>query len=232
MVMIKGWQKTSLIDYEPYTASVIFLAGCSFNCGYCHNPELVLHFSDVPDIDEKEVLDYLEKKKIWIDGGCITGGEPTMHKDLPEFISKIKKLGLLVKLDTNGSNPKMVKKLLEEKLVDYIAMDIKTVLGRYDEVAGVKVDKKKIEKSIGLIKDSGVKHEFRTTVIPGIVGKKELFLIGKWLRGSKKFVIQNFRNTRPLLNPKMQEIKPYSKEELEDMKEVAKEYFEKVEIRN
>ena len=232
MVIIKGWQKTSLIDYSPYTASVIFLGGCSFNCGYCHNPELVVHYSAIPDIDEKEVLDYLEKKKIWIDGVCITGGEPTIYKDLPKFISRIKKAGMKIKLDTNGSNPPIIEELLRKKLVDYFAMDIKTILDRYDGVAGVKVDKKKIQKSIDLIKNSGVEHEFRTTVIPGVVGKKEVFLIGKMLKGAKKFVIQNFRGSRPLINNKMQEIKPYSKEQLEEMKEIASEYFEKVEVRD
>ncbi|MBW2996450.1 anaerobic ribonucleoside-triphosphate reductase activating protein [Candidatus Woesearchaeota archaeon] len=227
MVTIKGWQKTSLIDFSPYTASVVFLAGCSFKCGYCHNPELVLHYSSVPDIDEEEVLDYLEKKKMWIDGVCITGGEPTIHPGLPSFISKLKKIGMKVNLDTNGTNPSMLKNLG----VDYFAMDIKTVLEGYKEVACVDVDKRKIEDSINLIRESGKKYEFRTTVIPGIVGKKEIFKIGKWLAGSKKFVIQNFRNTKPVINNKMKEIKPYSKEELEEMKNIASGYFDEVEVR-
>ncbi|MBR9691445.1 anaerobic ribonucleoside-triphosphate reductase activating protein [Candidatus Woesearchaeota archaeon] len=232
MVTIKGWQKTSLIDYSPYTASVIFTGGCSFNCGYCHNPELVVHHSAIDDIKEKDILDYLKQKKMWVDGVCITGGEPTIHPDLPKLIDKIKKIGMNVKLDTNGSNPPIIEELLRRKLVDYFAMDIKNVLDKYDDVAGVKVDKEKIKKSIDLIKNSGVDHEFRTTVVPGLVGKKEIFLIGKMLKGSKKFVIQNFRGTRPLIDSKMQEIKPYSMEQLEEMKEIASEYFEKVEVRN
>ena len=232
MVLIKGWQKTSLIDYSPYTCSVVFTGGCSFKCGYCHNPELVLGYSDIPSIKQKEIFDYLEKKKMWIDGVCITGGEPTVYKDLPKFISQIKQIGMKVKLDTNGSNPPIIEKLLRKKLVDYIAMDIKTVLERYDDVACVRVDKEKIQKSIELIKGSGVEHEFRTTVIPSLVGKKEIFLIGKWLKGSRKFVIQNFRGTRPLINNRLREIKPYSKEELEEMKKVASDYFEEVEVRD
>jgi len=231
MVQIKGWQKTSLLDYNPYTASVLFVGGCSFKCGYCHNPELVLGFVDIPDIKHKEIFDHLEQKKMWIDGVCITGGEPTVYSDMPKFISNIKKIGVKVKLDTNGSNPEMIEKLIKKKLIDYFAMDIKTVLARYDEVAGVNVNKDNIQKSIDLIRDSKIEHEFRTTVIPGIVGKKEIFLIGKWLKGSKKFVIQNFRGTRPLINNKLKENGHYSKEELEEMRKIASEYFEKVEVR-
>ncbi len=232
MVLIKGWQKTSLIDYSPYTTSVIFVGGCSFKCGYCHNPELVLGYSDIPSIKLKEILDYLEKKKMWIDGVCITGGEPTVYKELPKLISRIKQIGVMIKLDTNGSNPEMIEKLVRKKLVDYFAMDIKTNLDKYEDVVGVKVDKEKIQQSIDLIKKSGVKYEFRTTVVPSLVGKKEIFLIGKWLKGADKFVIQNFRKTRPLINNELREIEGYSKEDLEEMKNIASEYFKKVELRD
>ena len=228
---IKGWQKTSLIDYSPYISSVIFIGGCNFRCGFCHNPDLVLHFNAVEDIDEKEVLEYLKVKKNWIDGVCITGGEPTLYKELIDFISKIKKIGLLVKLDTNGSNPKIVKELIENRLVDYIAMDIKSPLDNYNEVAGADVFPENIEESIRLIKDSGVDYEFRTTVVPGLVGKKEIFLIGKWLKGSKRYAIQNFRRTRPLIDNEFKKIKPFSKEELNEMKNIAEKYFDNVEVR-
>ena len=232
MVLIKGWQKTSLIDYSPFTASVIFVGGCTFKCGYCHNPELVMGYSDIPSIKQKEILDYLEKKKIWIDGVCITGGEPTIYKELPKFVSKIKQLGMKVKLDTNGTNPPIIEKLLRKKLVDYVAMDIKNVLDKYHHVAGVPVETDKIQQSIDLIKNSGIDHEFRTTVIPSLVGKKEIFQIGKWLKGSKKFVIQNFRATRPLIDNSLRELQSYSKEDLEEMKDIASEYFEEVEVRD
>jgi pyruvate formate lyase activating enzyme len=228
MVTIKGWQKTSLIDFSPYTASVLFLAGCTFKCGYCHNPELVLHYSSIPDIDEDEVLDYLEKKKMWVDGVCITGGEPTIYNDLPEFVDKLKKIGMKVKLDTNGTNPSVLKRLIGK--IDYAAMDIKNVLDKYKEVVCVDLDKSKIKESIELIKKMK-DYEFRTTVIPGIVGKKEIFKISQMLKGSKKFVIQNFRNSRSVINQKMQNIKPYSKEELEEMKNIASGYFDEVEVR-
>jgi len=229
MVTIKGWQKTSLIDFSPYTASVIFLAGCNFKCGFCHNPELVLHYSEVPDIDEEEIIDYLKKKKMWIDGVCITGGEPTIYSDLPEFVDRLKKIGMKIKLDTNGTNPSVLKKLIEK--IDYVAMDIKAVLGNYEEVVCVDIEKDKIKKSIDLIKNSNIDYEFRTTVIPGIVGKKEIFKIGKWLKGSKKYVIQNFRNTKSMINNDFKDIDPYSEEELEEMKKIAEDYFDEVEVR-
>ena len=232
MVLIKGWQKTSLIDFSPYTASVIFTGGCNFRCPFCHNPELVLHFNAIEDIDEKEVLGYLELKKNWIDGVCITGGEPTIYPDLPEFISKIRKIGTRVKLDTNGSNPDMLKELIKKKLIDYIAMDIKSDLDNYSKIAGVNVDITNIKQSINLIRNSGIDHEFRTTVIPGLVGKKEVFKIGKLLKGSKKYVIQNFRGTKPVIGKELQGLKSYSKEELGDMKEIVKDYFDDVEIRD
>ena len=232
MLPIKGFQKTSLVDFTPYTASTIFLAGCNFRCGFCHNPDMVLHFHAIEDIKEKEILEYLELKKNWIDGVCITGGEPTLYKDLVKFASKLKKIGMLVKIDTNGTNPDILKELIDKKLVDRIAMDIKSDLEKYDEIACAKVDKEKIKKSIELIQDSGIDYEFRTTVVPGLVGKKEIFLIGKWLQGSKKFAIQNFRGGVSLINKDLKDTKPYSKEDLEEMKKIAEEYFDKVEVRD
>lgn len=232
MVQIKGWQKNTLIDYPPYTSSTVFLGNCNFRCGYCHNPELVVNHHLIPNISEKEILDYLKAKKQWIDAVCITGGEPTMHKDLPDFIKKLKEIGLLVKLDTNGSNPEMLKNLIEQMLIDSVSMDIKANLENYEKVVELKVNKENIEKSIELIKNSGIDYEFRTTVIPGLVGKKELFLIGKWLKGSKKFSIQNFRNRMPTIKKEMQEIAPYSKEELKELAELVKPFFDKVEIKD
>lgn len=230
-LMIKGWQKTSLIDYEPYMASVLFTGSCNFRCSYCQNPDLVLNPDKISDIPEQEVLDYLEKKKAWIDGVCITGGEPTMHKALPELIKKIKAIGLRVKLDTNGTNPGMLESLIKNKLLDYIAMDIKTSLEKYDSVAGVSVNKDSIKQSVDLIKNSGIDYEFRTTAVPGIVGKDELIEIGKWLK-ARRFVIQNFHGDRPLIDNTMQRIAPYTEEQLNEFKELLSAYFEDVKIRS
>jgi len=230
-IPIKGWNKTCLIDYSPYVASVIFLGGCNFRCGYCHNPDLVLNSSKIPDVNVSEIIDYLKGKKEWVDGVCITGGEPTLCKDLPLFISELKKIGMKVKIDTNGSNPLMIKELIDAKSVDYIAMDIKNSLEEYEKVAVVHVDKEKIKESISIIKDSGIDYEFRCTVIPGLVGKKEISLIAKWLEGSKKFVIQNFRSDKGLIDERLKEVKSYSKEDLGEMAETTKPFFEKVEVK-
>jgi len=232
MLSIKGFQKICLVDFPPYTASTIFLGSCNFKCGFCHNPDLVLNFKDIPDIPEQEIFDYLKGKKQWIDGVCITGGEPTLHKELPEFIEKIKKLGMLVKLDTNGANPEMIKTLLQKKLLDFIAMDIKSSLERYDEAAGIEVNKDKIKESVEIIRNSGIDYEFRTTVLPGLVEKKEITQIGEWLKGSKKYTIQNFRTSKPLIDNKLQHITPYSNQELEELKKTAENYFDEVEIKN
>ncbi len=230
MVSIKGVQKTSLIDYEPYIASVVFLAGCNFKCPYCQNPDLALDKPELPIIPEEEALKFLEERKKWIDGVCISGGEPTIQKDLPEFIEKIKSIGLKVKLDTNGSNPKMLKELIDKKLIDYIAMDIKAPTGKYAGVVKLRVNTEHIKKSVDIIKNSGIGHEFRMTVVPTITGEDDIKEIGEWLKGGKRFFIQQFQ-PKTCLNKDFENIKPYTKEELERFMKIAKPYFELVGMR-
>jgi len=219
---IGGLQKLSLIDYPGKTAATVFLVGCNFKCGFCHNPELVK--GNIPEISEKEFFSFLDERKDFLDGVCITGGEPTIHKDLISFVKKIKKKGFLVKLDTNGSNPEMLKKLLG--LIDFVAMDIKTSKKGYDKAVGKKVDFKKIEKSVELIKNSKVDYEFRTTVVPGIVGDFEE--IGKWLKGVKKYVLQQFQNKK-VLDKSFKKIEPYSN--FKDFEKILKKYIKNIEIR-
>ncbi len=229
-ISIKGVQKTSLIDYPKKICSVIFMSRCNFRCPYCHNPELV--FNEVKkDIDPKEILEFLEKKKKWIDGVCITGGEPTLHKGLADFIREIKKKGFSVKLDTNGALPSVIEKLLKEKLIDYIAMDIKAPLDKYEKAAGAKVDMKAIQKSISIIMDSDVDYEFRTTVVPELFDEKDAESIGKWLKGAKKFCIQQFRNIDRTLDSKFQDTGTYSTKRLKDFKKILSPYIKKVEVR-
>lgn len=232
MVLIKGLQKTSLIDFSPYTSCVVFLAGCSFRCGFCHNPELVKNSSNIKTIPEKDFFDFLDLRKEWLDGVCITGGEPTIHNDLVDFISKIKEKGYKVKLDTNGINPKMLKELVEKKLVDYIAMDIKSSLKNYEKTINKNIELKKIKESIKIIKNSKIGYEFRTTVVPEWVTHEDVKEIGKMLKGAKKYYIQNFRATKHLLNESFEKIKPYSKEELEEMRKSVEKCFGFVGIRN
>jgi len=188
---IGGLQKLTLVDYPGKIAATVFLIGCNFRCGFCHNPELI-DSSKKEVISEKEFFDFLKERKGLLDGVCITGGEPTIVSDLFNFIKKIKDLGFLVKLDTNGSNPEILKELINS--LDYIAMDVKTSMKKYNKAVGKEIDLNNINKSIDLIKDSNIDYEFRTTVIPGLVDKNDIIEIGKWLKGVKKIVLQQFRN--------------------------------------
>jgi len=228
-MIIKGLQEFTLIDYPGKVACTIFTFGCNFRCKYCHNPELIFD-NGTPEIPENQILKFLEERKSLLDGVCITGGEPTLHSDLPEFIFKIKKMGLLVKLDTNGTNSEMLKKLIEKKLIDYIAMDIKAPLEKYDKAIGTTVSKKEIQESIDLIQKSGIDYEFRSTILPILHSEEDLIKIGKWLKDSKKFCLQNFVPSKTL-ERKFKKEKGFSPKKLQRFSELLKPYFEKVEIR-
>jgi pyruvate formate lyase activating enzyme len=206
------------------------LPKCNFKCGFCYNSSLVFDAETGVKISEKEALVFLDERKNFLDGACISGGEPTLHAGLPEFCAKIKAKGLLVKLDTNGSNPEMLKILVEKKLVDFVAMDIKASKEKYSLVCGTKIDLEKISESIGIIKNSGIDYEFRATVVP-FLEEKDLLKIGEWLNGSKKFVLQQFHNEMPLIDKKLQKIASYSPEQLKKFAEKLKPFFEKIEVR-
>ena len=227
---IKGFIPTSLIDYPGKIASIVFFPRCNFSCPFCFNPEMVNDSEELKEIDPENIFSYLESQRKWIDGVCLTGGEPTLHEGLPELISEIKKRGFLVKLDTNGSNPEMLKKLLDEKLVDYVAMDIKAPLEKYEKSANSKVNLGNIKRSVDLIRSSGVEYEFRTTVVPELFDKNDAIAIGQWLKGSKKYFLQQFRPDKTL-NKSFQSQKQYTPEQLKEFAELAKPYFEKVEVR-
>lgn len=231
MVDIKGLQKTSLIDYPGKICCVIFLPSCNFRCPFCQNPDLILVPDRIPTTTEEEFFDFLQKRKKWLDGICITGGEPCIHNELPDFIEKIKELGFLVKLDTNGSNPEMIKQLLDKKLLDYIAMDIKTSLDIYEKATKVRTDMEKVKNSIELIRKSGIDHEFRATAVPGIFDKNDAEAVGRFLWGSKNFYLQQFR-PQNTLDRKYEKVRPYSKEELEKLAKILGKYIKNVEIRD
>jgi len=229
MMIIKGMQKLTLIDYPGKVACTLFTFGCNFRCPYCQNPELVIGTPDSA-IEEKTILEFLEERKGFLDAVCITGGEPTLYEDLPEFIKKIKHIGYLVKLDTNGTNLNMLKRVVEENLIDYIAMDIKAPLERYEEVVRVEVNEEEIRRTTDFIMKCGLEYEFRTTVVPGLIGKEDIEKIGEWLEGAEKYCIQQFNNEK-VLDPSFKQKKPYSRQELEELAEIARKYFQKVEIR-
>ncbi|MBR2386976.1 anaerobic ribonucleoside-triphosphate reductase activating protein, partial [bacterium] len=168
-MLIGGVEKTSLIDYPEKLTAVVFTIGCNFRCGYCHNPELIKLKEDSKILDEEDFFAYLEKRKGLLDAVTITGGEPTLQNDLADFIKRVKDMGFLVKLDTNGCSPEILEKLINEKLLDYIAMDIKNSIDNYNKVVRNFTDKEKILKSINLIMNSGVDYEFRTTTLKSLV---------------------------------------------------------------
>jgi pyruvate formate lyase activating enzyme len=185
----------------------------------------------VEEIPEDEVLSFLKKRKGLLEGLVISGGEPLMQTDIVGFIEKIKKMGYLVKIDTNGMYPEKLKELIEKKLVDYIAMDIKAPKNKYDELTGVKTDIKKIEKSIEIIKNSNISYEFKTTFVPDFLIREDIIEIAKWLESSKKYFLQQFKNNTYLISNKLQDIKPHSKLELVDTLKDIKKYFEVCDVR-
>lgn len=224
---VKGFQKSSFIDYPDKIAAVVFTGGCNFRCPYCHNRELVYNMGE--NIDSEEIFSELKKRKKYLDGVCITGGEPTLQQGLDEFILKLKGMGYLIKLDTNGTSPKVLKSLLERNLLDYIAMDIKAPIQSYRSVAVEKVDIEAIEESIELIRESGVDYEFRTTICKELLSTADILKIAKRIKGSMKYTLQNYRDSGNVLSGKS--YTPYKKEELELLREEIKGYFGKFHIR-
>jgi pyruvate formate lyase activating enzyme len=233
MIKIGGLQKMTLIDYPGKIAATVFLAGCNFKCGYCHNPDLVLNNPGQELISEEEFFSFLKKRKGLLDGICISGGEPLCQeeKELLGFLQKIKKLGYLIKLDTNGFNFPLLKKIVGHKgLIDYIAMDVKASLDRYGELTNIKNDFSNIEKSIKLIMTNDIDYEFRTTALPAFHELGGFEKILQMIRGAKNFYIQNFNN-RQTLNPRFNTEATYKPTDLEKMKELAQKYVEHCEIR-
>ncbi|SHO53045.1 anaerobic ribonucleoside-triphosphate reductase activating protein [Anaerocolumna xylanovorans] len=226
---IHGFQKTTLLDYPGHLAATIFLGGCNFLCPFCHNASLVLSPDSLPAIPEEEVLSTLKKRKGILEGVCITGGEPTLEADLADFIKKIKDLGFLVKLDTNGSNPILLEKLLSQKLLDYVAMDIKSSPLKYPAAIGKSnFPLKNISESIKLLLMDKVDYEFRTTIIKELHSPSDLILIGEWIKGAKAYYLQSYKESEDVISPGFHS---YSKEELLNMLPMLLPYALKVELR-
>ncbi|PID28806.1 MAG: anaerobic ribonucleoside-triphosphate reductase activating protein [Candidatus Cloacimonadota bacterium] len=211
-------EKFSMIDFPGKLSAVVFTQGCNFRCPYCHNPELVLPEKFTEPLSEDEIFDFLQKRKNQLDAVVITGGEPTMHKSLPEFIKAVKAMGFLVKLDTNGTNPAMLEKLLAENLPDYVAMDIKAPLRKYKDVVKTEVNDKDIRKSIELLKNSSVEYEFRSTIVDSLFDKNDVSEIKTMIQGCGKYFIQNFSPAKTLdLDFKMEN--PVSEDDVDFIKQ-------------
>lgn len=230
-IPICGLNKTTLLDYPGEVASTIFLGGCNFRCPFCHNGELVLTPDDYISCSEEEIFSHLAKRKGLINGVCITGGEPTIHSSLYDFIARIREFGYLVKLDTNGSNPALLEKLLQNSLIDYAAMDIKADPDNYGKATGKSAAGSvlpAIEESIRILRSSGITYEFRTTAVKGIHDISSFSAIGEWLDGSPLYFIQNYVESSHVISPVFSS---FSKTELESFASVCIPHFASVSLR-
>jgi pyruvate formate lyase activating enzyme len=227
---IVGVQRLSVIDYPGKLCATMFTGGCNFRCPYCYNVDMVMGHEGMEKIPEQEFIELVRGRLGFLDSVCVTGGEPTIHKMLPGFLRRVKEIGALVKLDTNGSRPRMLRTLLDRGLLDYIAMDVKAPLDRYAEVARYRVKGETIARSIQMVRRSGVDHEFRTTVVPGILDGDGLEEIARTLAGSKRYFLQQFRPGRTLC-PEFQDVAPYSLEELEGFRDRVAPYFAECRVR-
>lgn len=226
---LAGLQKTTFIDYPEKIACIVFTQGCNFRCGYCHNPELFENKE--PVLSVPAFFEFLNKRKGKLDGVVITGGEPTLHgKDLIEFIKEVKSLGFLVKLDTNGTHPDVLQELLDENLLDYIAMDIKAPLAKYKTITRTDIDTKIIKKSIDIIMNSGVDYEFRTTIVKSQLSVEDLRQIGELIQGAKRYYMQKFLATKILDETLMSE-ESYTDEEFKNLRTILEEYVDFVDYR-
>ena len=222
MIDIKGFLETSFVDWPGKICSVLFLPACNFRCPYCHNHPLVLHPDQLPSISWRDILVRLQAFRGWVDGICLTGGEPTVHAELPVFIREIRANGFLVKLDTNGSNPKMLEALMEKGDVDFIAMDVKAPLDPfpYSRSSGVAVDLDAIKRSIGTLKAGKIPYVFRMTVVPGLHAEEDVLQVGRQLRVGQRLTLQNFSPDNPL-DPSLKRTVPYDSDVLKRMEKAV-----------
>lgn len=232
-MIIAGLQKLTLTDFPGNVACILFLKGCNFRCPYCQNSELIDHKIDDNYILKEEVFDFLKKRQGVLEGVVITGGEPTVSKDLPELIKEIRDLGYKIKLDTNGTNPTMLKELINKKYIDYVAMDIKNVKIKYFETTGLPKNTneeflKNIEKSIQILKQSNIDHEFRTTIMKKYHNIDDLLKINELIGKDEKYFLQNFEDSEYVIDHKLQ---AFSEEELKEINKQIKEKFPKTSVR-
>lgn len=226
---IGGMQKLTLLDYPGKVACTVFLSGCNLRCPFCHNPGLVLpEQSNGPGISEAEVLSFLEQRKGKLDGVCVTGGEPTLQPGLPEFLKKLRELGYAIKLDTNGTNPGMLKALLQNGVLDYVAMDIKNSPSRYAETCGGVDILSMVQESANLLLDGSVEYEFRTTVCKPLHTEKEMKEIGRWLHGAKRYFLQAFVDSGDLVSGG---VKAHTHEELARLLQTVQPYIPNTQLR-
>jgi pyruvate formate lyase activating enzyme len=227
---IKGFQGTSLLDFPGRIASLLFWGGCNLTCPFCHNPPLVLEPEALPDLDLADLLADLAERKAFIDGVVISGGEPTLDGDLYAFLKEVKALGLAVKLDTNGLAPRVLAELIAGGLVDYLAVDLKTAPQRYTELHPGPVAPEKLLETLDICASAPVELEYRTTCVPGWVGREELAVLGELIKGAPLWALQQYHPEHALCG-EAQAVRPYLAEEIESFAEQAKRYAQRVVVR-
>lgn len=226
---IYGLNKTTLLDYPGHVAATLFTGGCNMRCPFCHNRSLVLNPTSQPELSQQEIVTFLKKRQGILDGICITGGEPTLQPELEEFIRRVKELGYLVKLDTNGYRPEVLRHLMKEGLLDYVAMDIKSCREHYGIACGIPdLDLTPVEESIHLLMESQIPYEFRTTVVKGIHTPEEFISIGQWLHGCKAYFIQSFKDSGEIMQPGFS---AFDRRQLEDMLARIRNYIPQSQLR-
>jgi len=226
-MQILGFHKLSLVDYPKELCSVIFTAGCNFRCPYCHNKDIVNQQGDF--IDEVTLERELLNRKKYISSLCISGGEPTLQRDLVDFIRSYKEKGFSIKLDTNGSNPQVLQELLDKKYLDYVAMDLKTDIKHYEMVIGRSGYDRQLQESIHLLKNSAIDYEFRTTFVKDLMSQQSIEGLKELVQNSNRFVLQSVKLSDEVLLPKTQ-MQPYSKEEMEKLKEEFAPYVRDIQL--
>lgn len=228
-VKFYGLQKLSLLDYPGHMAATLFTGGCNFRCPFCHNKSLVFLDDQAETIDHQNILDYLSKRKGILDGVCVTGGEPLLYPNLKNCLKVFKEMGLEVKLDTNGTSPKALKELVDEGLVDYVAMDIKNCPKKYPMTIGIEdYDLTNIKETIKYLLDDNVDYEFRTTVVKEFHEAKDFKEIGELIKGAKRYFLQNFEDHGNCIK---EGLSPVSEEDLKEFKDIAKDYVKEIHIR-
>ena len=226
-MLIKGLQKTTLLDFPEKVACTVFTGGCNFRCPFCHNASLVKLVDD-ERIDIDEFFSFLNKRVNILDGVCITGGEPLLQKDIFEFIQRIKGLGYAVKLDTNGSYPNELKALISAELIDYVAMDVKNSRSKYSQTCGANINIDDIQKSMGILASSGIEYEFRTTVVRELHSTEDIIEIAEWISNAPKYFLQSFKDSGDILSCGLSS---YSDNEMREILETARKHNPRIELR-
>ncbi len=226
---IDGLQKMTLLDFPGKVACTVFTGGCNFRCPFCHNALLVTELPQKPDYTVDEILDFLKKRQGLLDGVAISGGEPLMNPDIDLFIKEVRKLGYSVKLDTNGSFPERLEKIVNDGLVDYVAMDIKNCKEKYAETVGVSsFELSEVDRSVDFLKDGSVDYEFRTTVVRELHTVEDIRKAAEWISGAKRYFLQNFVDSGNLIDPSVGGV---DRETMFRMKEAAADFVPQTEIR-